>query len=49
MAYGVTRMATRYRRRTNPGINSKLPDMELAVRHLHGNRLLPLVELKRVA
>jgi putative transposase len=29
--------------------NSKLPDMELAVTHLHGNRHLPIVELKRVA
>jgi hypothetical protein len=33
----------------NPSINSKLPAMELVVTHLHGNRLLPVVELKKVA
>ena len=29
--------------------NSKLPAMRLAVAHLNGNRLLPIVELKKVA
>jgi len=29
--------------------HSKLPVMKLAVSHLHGNRLLPLVELKKAA
>lgn len=33
----------------NPVPNSKLPAMELTVSHLHGNRLLPLVELKKAA
>ena len=34
---------------TEPMPHSRLPAMELAVSHLHGNRLLPIVELKRVA
>jgi len=29
--------------------NSKLPVMELAVTHLHGNKLLPVVELRKAA
>jgi putative transposase len=32
-----------------PGPNSKLPVMKLRVSHLHGNKLLPLVELSKAA